>query len=345
MHNPPNILVIYTGGTIGMMKDARTGTLAPFDFSQLLKRIPELNQIKAQISSISFGKPIDSSNMNVEHWTKLAVLIKDNYDAYDGFVILHGTDTMSFTASALSFMLVNLGKPVIITGSQLPIGMVRTDGKENIITAIEIAAASENGIPIVPEVAIYFEDQLYRGNRTYKYNAEHFEAFRSPNYPILAKAGVSITYQKNYIRKSTEGTFDVDLRMDNHIAVLSLFPGISHHIIDAALNIKNNKVLIIRTYGSGNAMTYPWFLDALQRAAENGLILINSSQCRAGKVAQGRYETSAQMEKIGVLGASDMVIEAAIAKSMYLLGKELDANKFTEAFSADLRGELTVAQL
>ncbi len=345
MHSPPEILVIYTGGTIGMHKDARTGTLAPFDFSQLQKQIPELNQLTANISTISFGKPIDSSNMNPEHWGKLAGIVKDNYNNYDGFVILHGSDTMAFTAAALSFMFENLAKPVILTGSQLPIGMLRTDGKENIITAIEIAAASENGLPIVPEVAIYFEYQLYRGNRTYKYNAEHFEAFRSPNYSILAKAGVSITYNRNYIRKASEGDFDVDFRMDTSIAILSLFPGISQHIIEAALNIKDIKVVIIRTYGSGNAMTYPWFTDALQKAADRGLILINSSQCRAGTVSQGRYETSARLAQIGVLEAGDMVIEAVIAKSMHLLGGGHSANNFGEAFNTDLRGELTVAQV
>lgn len=328
-----------------MIKDARTGILTPFDFNQLQRQIPELHQVSARISSVAFEKPIDSSNMSLEHWTKLAGLIQEHYYSYDGFVILHGSDTMAYTAAALSFMFSELAKPIILTGSQLPIGMVRTDGKENIITAIEIAAARQDGQPLVPEVAIYFEYQLYRGNRTYKFNAEHFEAFRSPNYPILARAGVNIDYYHAYIRKPGAGTFGCDMRLDNRLAVLSLFPGISSHIIEAALQIKDNKAVIMRTYGSGNAMTYPWFTDALARAIERGLLIINTSQCRAGSVTQGRYETSAHLERIGVIGAGDMVIEAAIAKTMHLMGTGRSGEDFRNAFLTDLRGELTVAQL
>ncbi len=345
MNKARNILVIYTGGTIGMIKDARTGILAPFDFSQLQKQIPELNQLSANVSAVSFEKPIDSSNMDVEHWQQLARTIGDNYESYDGFVILHGSDTMSYTASALSFMLENLSKPVILTGSQLPIGVVRTDGKENIITSIEIASEHREGVPVVSEVAIYFEYQLYRGNRTYKYNAEHFEAFRSPNYPTLAEAGVQIKYNHAALRPAQEGKFSVNPEMDNKIAVLTLFPGVSRHIVEAATRIKENKVLIIRTFGSGNAMTHSWFLELLRGAIDDGLIIINVSQCRAGGVSQGRYETSAQLEKMGVISAGDMMIEATITKSMHLLGRGLSGTFFKKAFTTDLRGELTAPEL
>lgn len=336
------VLLIYTGGTIGMMKDAQTGVLAPVDFKELRMRIPEVNQIEAELHAIAFEQPIDSSNMGLEHWQMMVKIIEANYANYDGFVILHGSDTMAYTASALSFMLINLAKPVILTGSQLPIGMVRTDGKENVITAIEIASTYINGVAMVPEVAIYFEYQLYRGNRTFKYNAEHFEAFRSPNYPELAEAGIKIKYNRNAIREAPTGAFHTDAIMDNRIAVLTLFPGISKHIIEAALNIAENKALVVRTFGSGNAMTHPWFYEALKAASERGLLLINSSQCRAGAVAQGRYATSSELSRIGMISAGDMVLEAVITKSMYLMGKDLSNEKFKEVFQSDLRGELTI---
>ncbi len=335
-----NVLVIYTGGTIGMIKNAETGTLAPFDFTQLQKQIPEINQLSASVSTLSFEKPIDSSNMGLEHWQKLAGMIAVNYDDYDGFVILHGSDTMAFTASALSFMLQNLSKPIILTGSQLPIGVVRTDGKENFITSIEIASSYAQGKAMVPEVAIYFEYQLYRGNRTYKYNAEHFEAFRSPNYPQLAKAGVHIKYNSEHIRPSLE-KLRLDTRMDNHVAVLTLFPGMSPAMVRAGLQVAENKVLIMRTYGSGNAMTHPWFLDALEDAIKSGLIIINVSQCRGGGVSQGRYETSKHLAGLGVLSGGDMIIEAAITKAMHLLAVSSDLADFKRWFTTDLRGELT----
>ena len=345
MNKARNILVIYTGGTIGMIKDVHTGILAPFDFSQLRKQIPELNQLSANVTAVSFEKPIDSSNMDLEHWQQLAKTIGDNYKLYDGFVILHGSDTMSYTASALSFMLKNLSKPVILTGSQLPIGVVRTDGKENIITTIEIASEHRDGVPVVSEVAIYFEYQLYRGNRTYKYNAEHFMAFRSPNYPTLAEAGVQIKFNIPALRQSQGGEFSVQLEMDNKIAVLTLFPGISRHIVEAATRIKDNKVLIVGTFGSGNAMTHSWFLELLRGAINDGLMVINVSQCRAGGVSQGRYETSAQLEKMGVISAGDMMIEAAITKSMHLLGSGLKGASFKEAFTTNLSGELTAPEV
>ena len=342
METERSVLIIYTGGTIGMFQDPETGILSPFNFDRLQEQIPEINQLPTQVSAISFEHPIDSSNMNLEHWRRLAEMVYENYDNYDGFVLLHGSDTMAYTASALSFMFNNLAKPVILTGSQLPIGVVRTDGKENFITAVEIASDYKNGKPLVPEVAIYFEYHLYRGNRTYKYNAEHFEAFRSPNYPPLAEAGVHIKYNIDAIRKPSEGKFVIDTRMRNEVVVLSLFPGISAHIIEAALSIPENKLLVIRTYGSGNAMTYPWFLLSLEKAIDRGLIIVNVSQCQGGGVLQGRYETSSHLERMGVISGGDMQIEAALTKSMHLIGRGLTGGEFALAFTQNLRGELTV---
>jgi len=342
MANKRKVLVIYTGGTIGMMQDAETGTLAPVDFQKLADRVPEVNQIDVELGAVAFAEPIDSSNMELSHWQKLAGLIEQNYSAYDGFVILHGSDTMAYTASALSFMLINLAKPVILTGSQLPIGMVRTDGKENIITAIEIASDYQNGSPVVPEVAIYFEYQLYRGNRTFKYNAAHFDAFRSPNYPTLAQAGIEIAYDRAAIMKMPTEAFRTKPAMDNRVAVLTLFPGVSKHIVEAALHIPDNKALIIRTYGSGNAMTYHWFSKALLEASLDGLILINATQCLAGGVSTGRYQASKALEDAGVISAGDMVLEATITKAMYLLGAGLSGEEFRKDFLKNSRGERTL---
>lgn len=327
-----------------MMQDAETGTLAPVDFQKLADRVPEVNQIDAKLSAVAFAKPIDSSDMDLVHWQKLAGLIEENYEDNDGFVILHGSDTMAYTASALSFMLINLAKPVILTGSQLPIGMVRTDGKENVITAIEIAADYHNDKPEVPEVAIYFENQLYRGNRTFKYNAAHFDAFRSPNYPILAQAGIEIAYDRTAIRPQPEGKFRTEPTMDNRVAVLTLFPGISRHIVEAALHIKDNKAVLIRTFGSGNAMTHSWFTEALREAHDRGLIMINATQCLAGGVSTGRYATSKGLEDAGVISAGDMVLEAALTKTMYLMGAGLYGEEFRKVFTKNLCGELTTNQ-
>ncbi len=342
MESKRSVLLIYTGGTVGMVRDIESGHLAPFDFNNLESQIPEIKQIEARVEAISFEKPIDSSNMDLKHWTKLAGILENNYDKYDGFVVLHGSDTMAYTASALSFMCYNLSKPIVLTGSQLPIGMVRTDGKENIITAIDIASAYEGSRPMVPEVSIYFENLLYRGNRTYKYNAEHFEAFRSPNYPVLAEAGVNIKYNREYIFRATPEPFETDTRMNNRVAVLSLFPGISEHIVRAALTIRENRVLIIRTYGSGNAMTHKWFIDGIKTAIEKGLLVVNVSQCRGGGVTQGMYETSYELARMGVISGGDMLLEAAITKSMHLLGKGLEGSEFRRYFQQNLKGEITV---
>jgi len=335
------ILLIYTGGTIGMMQDAKTGSLKPFDFKTLTNQIPELNKFDIDLSSIAFEKPIDSSNMHKDVWVKLANIIKDKYNSFDGFVILHGSDTMSFTASALSFMLENLSKPVILTGSQLPIGIIRTDGKENLITAIEIAGAKKNGKAIVQEVCIYFEYKLYRGNRTFKFNSEHFDAFKSPNYPFLAEAGVEIEYNTSVFLKPNTKTLKVHAELDNNILVLKLFPGMNEKITSSLINMKGLKAIILETFGAGNATTQTWFVNELKAAIKRGVIIFNVTQCHEGGVVQGMYETSRQLKNIGVISGHDITYESAVTKLMFLLGQKLHINKVKQLLEKDLRGELT----
>jgi L-asparaginase len=337
-----SILLIYTGGTIGMMQDVKTGQLKPFDFSHLTEQIPELKKFDIDLSVISFEKPIDSSNMKPEIWVKLARMIGDNYKKYDGFVILHGSDTMAFTASALSFMLENLDKPVILTGSQLPIGIIRTDGKENLITAIEIAAAKKDGKPAITEVCIYFEYQLYRGNRTHKFNAEHFQAFQSANYPILVEAGVHLKYNHSALAKPAGKKLKVHTQLDPNIAILKVFPGLSKNIVQCILNAKGLKALILETFGSGNASTEEWFIDALRKAIGKGIIIYNVTQCNAGAVEQGKYETSAGLASIGVTGGADITSEAAVTKLMFVLGQNKPVKETIKLLKSNLRGEVTV---
>jgi L-asparaginase len=335
------VLLIYTGGTIGMMHDPVTGSLKPFNFKALTNQIPELKKFDVELNSISFKHPIDSSDMHPDIWVQIVEIIQKNYIAYDGFVILHGSDTMSFTASALSFMLEDLAKPVVLTGSQLPIGTIRTDGKENLITAIEIAAAKRNGKPIIAEVCVYFEYKLYRGNRTLKFNSEHFDAFKSPNYPHLAEAGVEISYNQMAIAKPSAKPLKVHTQLNNDIAVLHLFPGISKKITTTILNATGVKAVVLLTFGAGNSTTKEWFVTELKAAIKKGIIIYNVTQCQQGRVVQGMYQTSSHLKQIGVIGGQDITFESAVTKLMFVLGQKLPKEKTKKLLESNLRGEIT----
>lgn len=341
MSKQTNILLIYTGGTIGMVKDYDSGALKAFNFKKLLKNIPELAQLDCHIDSFSFDEPIDSSNMNTIHWASIATVIEEHYESHDGFVVLHGSDTMSYTASALSYMLENLSKPVIFTGSQLPIGDLRTDAKENLITSIQIAALQEKGKPVIQEVGLYFEYKLYRANRTTKINAEHFEAFASLNYPPLVESGVHLKVNCEYVMKANRRKkLMAHKNMDTNVAILKLFPGLNESVLQSILQTPNLKALVIETYGAGNAPTEDWLLSSLKKAIKNGMQIVNVTQCSGGSVIMGQYETSEQLKKMQIINGKDITTEAAITKLMYLLGSEVSSVSFKTIFETSLRGEM-----
>lgn len=341
---PASVLLIYTGGTIGMIQNPDTGALENFNFDQLLQHVPEIRQFNLDIFSYAFNPPIDSSDMNPSFWAELVGIIYSNYERYDGFVILHGTDTMAFTASALSFMLEGLMKPVILTGSQLPIGALRTDGKENLLTAIEIAAAKNpDGSPTVPEVCVFFHEKLMRGNRTTKISAENFDAFESNNYPLLAHSGIEIQYHRHYIKPYKPNTeLTPHYTMDSNIMIFSLFPGIQPGIVKQLLQNPQLKGIIFRTFGSGNAPRFPWLTEALTEATKAGKIIINITQCSTGRVKMRMYETGRQLLEAGIISGNDSTVEAALTKLMYLLGRGLSPDAIRSEMKRSIAGEISV---
>ncbi|SCY28028.1 L-asparaginase [Nonlabens sp. Hel1_33_55] len=363
----PKILLIYTGGTIGMIKDPATKALKAFNFKELLLHIPELRHLECEITTLSYDSPIDSSNMNLSHWQEMGSTINENYDNYDGFVILHGSDTMAYTGSALSFMFEHLTKPIILTGSQLPIGDLRTDAKENLITTIELAAQRNAGRPIIQEVCIYFEYQLYRANRTVKVSADRFEAFTSPNYPPLAVSGVHLKIEQNLLwhhdydefaavmddkhafakaKKSNQiATIQrMNYRPDfvKEVVVLKLFPAITKEVVEAICSIQGLRGIVLETYGSGNAPSESWFIEILKKTLDRGVYIVNVTQCRGGAVDMGKYETSIQLKSIGMVSGKDITTESALAKMMYLLNYTNTLEDFKYYFEKSLRGELSI---
>ena len=339
-----SILMIYTGGTIGMKQDPKDQTLKPFDFDQILEEVPELGKYALRIDTYTFDPLIDSSDVEPSLWQSLATLIKDRYDDYDGFVVLHGTDTMAYSASALSFMLENLSKPVIFTGSQLPIGVPRTDGKENLISAVEIAAAKDkDGHSLVPEVCIFFDSQLLRGNRCTKVSSEEFRAFRSPNYPPLAEAGINIKYNHKAIHEPQDWSapLRISTNLDTRVSILKVHPGITPQVMRYFLCGDGTRAVILETYGSGNAPSSQWFLDIVREAAGMGKVLMNVTQCLSGSVNMDLYATGKTLEKIGVVSGRDITTESALAKLFCLMGKNEDNEWVKCMLGDDLKGEIS----
>jgi len=341
--NKVRILLIYTGGTIGMIKNPKSGELRAFNFNNILVKIPELHLLDCDIETNSIPEPIDSSNMNPNYWVEIAEIIESKYTQFDGFVVLHGSDTMSYTASALSFMLENLAKPVIITGSQLPIGDLRTDAKENLITSIQIASLQHRNRPVIREVCLYFEYKLYRGNRTTKINAEHFEAFASMNYPPLAESGVHLKVDHEHLLKvNSSKKLIVHKNLNTNVVLIKLYPGITKTALETMLSIPGLEGVVIETFGAGNTTSRKWFIDLLEGCIKKGVHIVNVTQCSGGSVIMGQYETSTQLKKIGVISGKDITTEAALAKCMYLLNQDLNKREFKRAFETDLRGEMTL---
>ncbi len=338
-----SILIIYTGGTLGMSYDKK-GSLIPFNFGKVVEKIPSLEFLNLRLTVISFPEPIDSSNVLPSHWQNIAYIIDHNYDSYDGFIIIHGTDTMAYSASALSYMLEGLSKPVIFTGAQLPIEMARTDARENLATALEISAEkTADGQPLVKEVCIFFNHILLRGNRSKKVQSTHFDAFESENYPNLAEAGIKIEYNFSALKQiENKPKLRVQNQISSNVALLKIFPGINEEFVNAVVNTKGLKGLVLETFGSGNTPTYPWFLACLKRAIDHGIIIFNVSQCNGGHVSQGKYETSSALEKMGVLSGMDISAEAAITKMMYLFGKYSDIEMVKKSLQIPIAGEMSV---
>ena len=342
----PKILIIYTGGTIGMIENQQTGALEPFDFDHLIDNVPKIKMLDYQIDNVQGSPPIDSSDMSPDRWTEIACHIRDNYDSFDGFVVLHGTDTMAYTASALSFMMENMHKPVIITGSQLPIGEVRTDGEENLITALQIAAATRsNGQPVVQEVAILFENYLWRGNRATKMSADNFNAFKSNNYPPLARIGLGINYNHEALmRHYVEAPVNLRVAMDTNVMFIDLYPGMTEAILRHQFNTPGVKGVVLKTFGAGNTPSSKWFVNVISEAVDRGIVVLNVTQCVNGGVHEKRYVSSDRLAAVGVISGHDITSEAAITKLMFLFGLGLSSDEVKRALLRPIAGEMTVPE-